>query len=76
MAKFLGRKLTEDQFSKLTEHSYFENFSKNEWVNYEQLKKYGIMKRDGKFIRKGMIIFTNTCKAKMSQFFKFIVHAY
>ena len=58
MANFLGRQVTEDQLSKLTEHSTFEQFSKNDSVNMEPLKKYGIMKPDAKFVRKGNNIIT------------------
>ena len=53
MAKFLGKSLSDDQLTRLTEHLRFDNFSKNAAVNNEFAKDLGIMKQDGHFIRKG-----------------------
>ncbi len=38
----------------------FNNFEKNESVNNESGKKFGIMNPDGKFIRKGLLTRTKT----------------
>ena len=53
MADFLGKSLTDEQLSQLTEHLRFDNFAKNESVNFSSRKKLGFFEEDGKFIRKG-----------------------
>ena len=53
VAAFLDKSLTEEELDKLTEHLKFDNFEKNESVNNESGKKFGLMNPDGKFIRKG-----------------------
>ena len=52
MAKFLGKELSGEQLTKLTEHLRFDNFSKNEAVNLEIGKELGFMNQNGNFIRK------------------------
>jgi len=37
----------------LLKHLHFDNFSKNEFVNFEFLKDEGLAKEEGHFIRKG-----------------------
>jgi len=53
VAKFLNKKLTEDQINLLREHLRFDNFQKNESVNNEAAKKVGEFHNDGRFIRNG-----------------------
>ena len=53
MAKFLNKPITPEQLEQLTEYLRFDNFSKNESVNFESGKKMGFMQEDGHFIRKG-----------------------
>lgn len=53
VALFLGKKITQEQLGDLTEHLKFENFSKNEAVNYEVGKEVGFMNEGGRFCRKG-----------------------
>ena len=53
MADFLGKSLTDEQLSQLTEHLRFDNFAKNESVNFSSRKKLGFLEEDGQFIRKG-----------------------
>ena len=52
IVKFLGKELTNEQLTKLTEHLRFDNFSKNEAVNLEIGKELGFMNQNGNFIRK------------------------
>ena len=49
----MGKELTEEQLTKLTDHLRIDNFEKNESVNNESAKKMGMMSQEGKFIRKG-----------------------
>jgi hypothetical protein len=49
----LGKELTDEQLTKLTDHLRIDNFEKNESVNNESGKKMGMMSQEGKFIRKG-----------------------
>lgn len=53
VAAFLGKKLSGEQLVRLTAHLQFENFAKNESVNFEAGKKMGFMNQEGHFIRKG-----------------------
>jgi len=53
IARFLGKDLSCDQLTKLTEHLRFDNFAKNEAVNCEIGKELGFMNNTGNFIRKG-----------------------
>ncbi|XP_046656673.1 sulfotransferase 1E1-like [Daphnia pulicaria] len=62
ISQFLGKKLSDDQLTKLTEHLRFDNFAKNKMVNYEKQevagletigKEIGLMNISGHFIRKG-----------------------
>ena len=55
MASFLGKSLTEEQLSKLTQHLRVDQFAKNEAVNYEICKELGFMNNSGNFIRKGAV---------------------
>ena len=57
ISQFLGKKLSDDQLSKLTEHLRFDNFAKNETVNCEIGKEIGLMNNSGHFIRKGKFVF-------------------
>lgn len=54
IAAFLGKTLTDEEITKLKEHLGFDSFAKNEAVNYEFFKEYGIVKPKGHFIRKGI----------------------
>lgn len=56
MASFLGKSLTEEQLSKLTQHLRVDQFAKNEAVNYEICKELGFMNNSGNFIRKGIFL--------------------
>ena len=57
VAKFLGKTLTEEQLTRLTEHLKIASFEKNESVNLEDVRRDGVAfnntKSDVKFIRKG-----------------------
>lgn len=55
MVSFLGKSLSEEQLTKLTEHLRLDQFAKNEAVNYEVCKELGFMNNSGHFIRKGII---------------------
>jgi hypothetical protein len=63
VATFLGKSYSDEQLGKLTEHLKFENFQKNESVNNESGKKFGVMNEDGRFIRNGRFskIFVSFC---------------
>lgn len=39
----------------LREHLRFDNFSKNESVNMEPTKQFGLLNPDGHFVRKGIV---------------------
>ena len=54
VVNFLGKKLTDQQLAKLTDHLRFDNFEKNPSVNNEDGKKQGFFNEDGKFCRKGI----------------------
>lgn len=54
ISSFLGKQLTDEQLTKLTQHLSFDKFSKNESVNMEICKDVGCMSSNGKFIRKGI----------------------
>ena len=53
MADFLGKSLTDEQLSQLTEHLRFDNFAKNESVNFSSRKKLGFFEEDGKLHPQG-----------------------
>ncbi|KAL4714558.1 hypothetical protein ACJJTC_006604 [Scirpophaga incertulas] len=53
VADFLGKNLTEEQVSRLSDHLTFENFKKNKSVNYEFMKDLNIFSKDESFVRKG-----------------------
>lgn len=54
IAKFLNKPLKKEQLDTLAEHLKFENFQKNESVNFEAGKKMvGFMNQDLNFMRKG-----------------------
>ena len=55
MASFLGKKPTEEQLIKLTNHLRFDSFKKNEAVNNEKYKEMGIFEKEGHFIRNGCL---------------------
>ena len=57
LATFLQRLVSEEQLDKLREHLRFDNFAKNESVNFEIGKTMGVMEKDGAFIRKGFSFF-------------------
>jgi hypothetical protein len=60
VAKFLDKKLTEEQLTRLTEHLRIANFVKNEAVNMENASRKGEFMNDegsNKFIRKGYLFF-------------------
>lgn len=59
MVRFLGKSLSEEQLTQLTEHLRIDQFAKNEAVNYEVCKELGFMNNSGHFIRKGISIFMN-----------------
>ena len=42
MAKFLGKTLTEEQLTRLTEHLKIASFEKNESVNLEDVRRDGV----------------------------------
>jgi hypothetical protein len=60
VASFLGKSLTEEQLSKLTQHLRVDQFAKNEAVNYEICKELGFMNNSGNFIRKGIQYFSQS----------------
>merc|ERR1740128_321186 len=53
VCKFLGKSLSEAQVQSLLNHLRFDNFAKNEAVNYNPAKKGGFANDSGNFIRKG-----------------------
>lgn len=53
VAAFLNKTLSEEQFLLLREHLRFDNFKKNEAVNFEIGKSIGATNTEGHFIRKG-----------------------
>ena len=53
MATFLGRPVSHEQLDKVTEHLRFDNFAKNDSVNWEDGKAKGMLEKEGAFIRKG-----------------------
>ncbi|KAF2888446.1 hypothetical protein ILUMI_17727 [Ignelater luminosus] len=59
IAKFLEKKLTEEQIELLTKHLSFESMKNNRAVNFEssleKLRKSNLMVRDGAFIRSGVV---------------------
>ena len=57
VAAFLGVSITDEQLDKMREHLHIDNFEKNESVNNESGKKFGVMNTDGKFIRKGVFLY-------------------
>lgn len=63
VARFLGKTLTNEQLTQLTNHLHIDQFAKNKAVNYEMCKEFTFMNSSGKFIRKG-----NMCKALSSLF--------
>ena len=46
--------MSDEQFSQLVDHLRFDNFAKNESINNEIGKEFGLMNTKGNFIRKGM----------------------
>jgi len=54
IATFLGKSLTDEQLTKLTEHLGFNKMKNNAAVNNEIGKEFGILKQKGHFIRKGI----------------------
>lgn len=54
VADFLGKSLSGEQLARLVAHLQFENFAKNESVNFEAGKQMGFMNQEGRFIRKGI----------------------
>jgi len=53
IATFLGKSLSDEQLSRLTQHLRLDDFSKNKAVNYEICKELSFMNPNGRFIRKG-----------------------
>jgi len=53
VAEFLGKTLTEEQVEQLYEHLKFDNFKKNQYVNMDPMKEFGVLAADKSFIRKG-----------------------
>ena len=54
VVSFLGKSLTEEQLTRLTQHLRVDQFAKNDAVNYEICKELGFMNNSGNFIRKGI----------------------
>ncbi len=59
VADFLGKSLSGEQLARLVAHLHFENFAKNESVNFEAGKQMGFMNQEGRFIRKGIHHYLN-----------------
>lgn len=57
MADFLGKKLNEEQMSRLCDHLSIENFKNNKSVNYEDMRELGVLAKGESFIRKGKATF-------------------
>ncbi|KAJ8722511.1 hypothetical protein PYW07_003691 [Mythimna separata] len=53
VADFLGKQLNEEQMNRLCDHLSFENFKNNKSVNFEELRKLGVLANGETFIRKG-----------------------
>uniref|UniRef100_A0A2A4KBH0 Sulfotransferase domain-containing protein n=1 Tax=Heliothis virescens TaxID=7102 RepID=A0A2A4KBH0_HELVI len=53
VADFLGKEVTAEQLAHLCDHLSFDNFKQNDSVNFEELREYGVLSPDEKFIRKG-----------------------
>ncbi|CAH4037214.1 sulfotransferase 1C4-like [Pieris brassicae] len=50
---FFGKKYSDDQIAKLCDHLTFDNFKNNPSVNFDLMKKIGLMHTDKEFVRKG-----------------------
>ena len=55
VANFLGKPLSEEQMTKLTNHLRLDTFKTNEAVNHEKYKEIGLIENNGNFIRKGCV---------------------
>ncbi|CAH0701634.1 unnamed protein product [Spodoptera exigua] len=53
VADFFGKKLNEEQMSRLCDHLSIDNFKNNKSVNYEDLREVGVLAKGETFIRKG-----------------------
>ncbi|CAH0406364.1 unnamed protein product [Chilo suppressalis] len=53
VAAFLGKTVTDEQLSRLSNHLSFDNFKKNKSVNMDALKDFVFVNKDKSFIRKG-----------------------
>ena len=60
VSHFLGKTLSEAQVQSLLNHLRFDNFAKNEAVNYNPAKKGGFANDSGNFIRKGTVASVST----------------
>lgn len=56
VANFLNKDVTEEQVTKLCDHLKFENFKKNDAVNFENIKELGVFAQDEQFVRRGILI--------------------
>ncbi|KAL0842321.1 hypothetical protein ABMA28_014449 [Loxostege sticticalis] len=53
VASFLDKPVTEEQVARLCDHLSFDNFKKNQAVNYENLRELGLLREGYSFMRKG-----------------------
>ncbi|XP_022819757.1 estrogen sulfotransferase-like [Spodoptera litura] len=53
VADFLGKKLNEEEMSRLCDHLSIENFKNNKSVNFEEMREIGVLAKGETFIRKG-----------------------
>lgn len=54
VASFLDKPVTEEQVARLCDHLSFDNFKKNQAVNYENLRELGLLREGYSFMRKGI----------------------
>ncbi|CAH2073440.1 unnamed protein product, partial [Iphiclides podalirius] len=55
VAKFLGKRVTDEEINKLCDHLNIKNFKKNKSVNLEDMKELGFLNKKESFIRKGKV---------------------
>lgn len=53
VAKFLDKKLNEEEMERLCDHLSIENFKKNKSVNFEEMRELGLLATNESFVRKG-----------------------
>jgi amine sulfotransferase len=55
LCDFLGKDLSDEKVSTIVEWCSYEKMKSNPKVNYEWYKEFGLFKKDGQFLRKGIV---------------------